>query len=383
MARIVTNELGTMLADGFAERMGREYLELLEQERIGGLFDERYMHWAHERGFFAESAYAFDLSDENVDDYLSDYDYFRVWPLNSWRRVWINDKLTLKYMLAGTEFEHYLPKYYYYAEDGGVIPLADAVDKPGMDGFLETLREVGEFACKPANAELAAGFHKLSYKDGEYLLDNKPTDREGVERYVAEHPNDLFTEFLHPGSGMEKISPVIHTLRVITINPDATEPKLVASYLRFATGTGGDDSKANYFPPTEEGVCSYNLDLNLETGEFGHGKIVYANRVVESDVHPETGASTCSTWPHWEETRVMIEGVAKHLGPVEYMGFDVCVTDEGPKLIEINSHSGSKYLQLYKPFLADSVLGEYFRDKMEKIDGLDEMARSRRNGIMR
>ena len=71
------------------------------------------------------------------------------------------------------------------------------------------------------------------------------------------------------------------------------------------------------------------------------------------------------------------------LGPVEYMGFDVCETTDGPKIMEINSHSGSKYLQLYKPFMRDPYLADYFTRKVEAIESLDADARSRRNAIMR
>ena len=105
MVKLINNTMDAMLADGFTRRMGQEYLDAIAKEDASDLFDPAYRDWAHERGFFAESAYAFHLSDSNVADYMSDYDYYRVWPLNNWQRIWINDKLTLKYMLSGTEFD--------------------------------------------------------------------------------------------------------------------------------------------------------------------------------------------------------------------------------------------------------------------------------------
>ena len=65
------------------------------------------------------------------------------------------------------------------------------------------------------------------------------------------------------------------------------------------------------------------------------------------------------------------------------MGYDVCFTDHGPKIIEINSHSGVKYLQFYHPFKKDPFLRDYFAQKQEKIDALVERAKDEPNLLVR
>lgn len=400
---LVTNTMDALLAHGFSCRMGQEYLDALAKEDASPLFDADLCAWAHEHGFFAETVRCFDLDESNADDYLTDYDYFRVWPLNSWQRVWINDKLTLKYMLSGTPYDRYLPKYYFYASQGGLMPLVDsgladqgaplpatAFDTPLPQGresfrteFLAVLREVGEFACKPANAELAVGFHKLSYADGQYCVDNHPASEDDVWAYVETHTNDVFTEFFHPGGTMAEISPVIHTLRVLVVNESGVSPTLAAAYLRFATDVAGDDSKANYRSPDAAGIRSYNLNFDLATGAFNDGKLVYGNASEPAPTHPDTGVLGEGTMACWSELRQAIYDVSLRLGLVEYMGYDVCETTDGPKIMEINSHSGSKYLQLYKPFMRDPFLADYFTRKIAAIDALDDVARERRNAVMR
>ncbi|MCI1665885.1 MAG: hypothetical protein LKI25_05920 [Atopobiaceae bacterium] len=380
--KAMKDSMEALLEAGFTRRGAIDYLGTLEREDASDLFSPGYREWAHSIGFYAESACALGLTEANADTYLSDYDYCRVWPLNSWQRVWINDKLTLKYMLSGTRYDRYLARYFYYTGQQGLVPLIDSGEFGG-DGFLRCLEAEGEFACKPCNGECSQGFHKLSFADGIYSIDNEPSSKEGVMRFVDGHANYVFTEFFHPGMGMEDISPVIHTLRLLTVNEGGDAPVLAAAYLRFATGVGSDDSKANYRIPEESGVCSYNVCCNLETGRFGDGKLVYGNRTIDAPDHPDTGAPGRGTIECWPELRDMVMGVAKRLGPVEYMGFDVCVTKSGPRLIEINSHSGSKYLQLYRPFMNDPFLSDYFSRKLRAIDDLDDEARARRNGVLR
>lgn len=401
----VTNTIDNLLAHGFTRRMGAEYLETLAKEMRGGLFDKDQYEWAHARGFFAETVACLNITEANEDDYLTDYDYFRAWPLNSWQRVWINDKLTLKYMLSGTQYDRFLPKYYFYASQGGLVPLidsglvaqGDAVPQdayvgvgPNNNGsdayrseFLALLQEAGEFACKPANAELAVGFHKLSYEGGTFLIDNRPAGADDVWGYVKNHTNDVFTEFLHPGGTLADISPVIHTLRVLVINESGNAPKFGAAYLRLATDVAGDDSKANYRSPDEEGIRSYNLSFDLSNGAYGDGMLVYGNKSVPAIKHPDTGVKGEGVMESWGELRQAIYDVSLRLGPVEYMGYDVCETTDGPKIMEINSHSGSKYLQLYRPFMKDPFLADYFSRKLAAIDALDAPARERRNATMR
>lgn len=115
-----------MLRAGFSKKMADYLHGLWKQEKESGLWAEEDLEWAHARGFLAESAVAYNLKEaEHIEDYLSDYEYYRIWPLNSWERIWINDKLTLKYMLAGTKYDRYMPKYFYYKTEDRLMPLMD------------------------------------------------------------------------------------------------------------------------------------------------------------------------------------------------------------------------------------------------------------------
>ena len=59
------------------------------------------------------------------------------------------------------------------------------------------------------------------------------------------------------------------------------------------------------------------------------------------------------------------------------------MTDKGPKLMEINSHSGCTYLQMFTPYRKHEVLAPYFEKKLAAIDVLDEAGTKARNDIPR
>lgn len=380
---MVHNSYEGLLADGCTTRMAEAYLATLDRELASPMFDAELTTWAHERGFFAESASAYGLSPERLGDYLSDYDYARLWPLNAWQRIWINDKLTLKYCLAGSPFDRYLPRYYYYTKPGGLMPLVDSAFDPSPEGLANILREVGEIACKPCNGAEAKGFHRLSYDGHDLLVDSRPVDLGGLAAFAQEHPNYVLTEFIRPCAQLAAIDPLIHTLRIFMINPDGTHPAHVAGYLRFALGADKSGDTANYTPPTEADICSFNVAVDLANGRYGSGRLVYANRVVSAPAHPDSGAVAEGTLPFWEEILQLTHDVALRFGPLECLGFDLGLTEGGPRIIEINSHTGIKYLQLFTPLMSHPVAGPYLRGKLEALEALGEAERARRAATQR
>lgn len=376
--------LDGLLADGFTRRRAQEYLDILSWEESSGLFDPAYLSWAHARGFCAESACAYGLTEKNVGDYLSDYDYWKLWPLNGWQRIWINDKLTLNALLEGSDLERYIPTYFYYTKPGGgLLPLAGSGYAPGTEGLLDCLRREGTFACKPCNGSTSAGFHHLEFRNDTFLVDGEEVTAHGIEDFVRTHPNYVITEFIRPEASLARVNPLIHTLRALVINPSGTDPAPTIAYLRFGLGDGATGTGANYVAPTTADICSYNVEIDLTTGRYGNGRLVYANRVEEAPRHPVSGVLAEGTIPQWDDVLEMLRALSLKVGACEYLGFDACVTDKGPRIMEINSHTGVKYLQLFHPIWENRTLAAYYRDKLDAIDGLDDEGRLRRNAIVR
>lgn len=81
--------------------------------------------WAYKRGFLSSKINDYGLTNENYDEYLSDFDYYKLYPLNSKRwSKFIDDKLTTKYILS--KYNTYLPQYYFNIKDKStILPLQD------------------------------------------------------------------------------------------------------------------------------------------------------------------------------------------------------------------------------------------------------------------
>lgn len=383
--RELKNTLEACLADGMTKRSAVYYLAQLEGDRNNPAYDPEYATWAHRYGFFAQSAYTYGLNETNLGSYLSDYDFWKAWPLNNWSRIWVNDKLTLKLMLSDKELAGFMPEYYYYCSEGTLKPLTDA-DHSAADtfaAFLEKLREKKEFACKPCNGSKAKGFIRLSFENGHYYAGGAELNEQGVAEFVRQHPNYLFTEYLRPSAQFAGYSPIIHTLRIVVVNETGSDPKIAGGYLRIPHST--DEVDSNLITLSDHDPSQYNLycDVNLENGSFGSATKCFCNRLVKTGVHPDTGKLLEGTFPDFEALKEKIFFIARKFSNLEYYGFDIGFTEDGPKCMEINTQPGVQYMQMFHPIYRDPVLGSYYEKKMAAIAALDKVQKEKRNQLLR
>lgn len=378
-----STKIDELLKDGFTRKYATFYLNILKEENENKNYDKEFVKWAHERGYSAKSASIYGINDTNFEEYLSDYDYYRLWPINSWNRIWINDKLTLKYMLAGTEYDALMPEYYFYASSDGLRSLLDNPFKDEVadfEQFKKVLKEKKKFACKPCNGSTSVGFFKLEYNNGKFYYNDGIITESKLREVLEANPNYVFTEYLIPASKFYKMNQTIHTLRLVTINEHGCDPKIMGGYLRISHKTS---SAANYISCEDPSQYNIFTDINVEDGSYGNAKCVYFNRAENILAHPDNRELLSGRIDDFSNLKEIVLGVAKRFNTIEYMGFDIGITENGFKCMEINSHPGIGYMQLYKSLFADEFTEKYFKKKIKQIDLLSEQKRLERVEIPR
>lgn len=126
----------------------------------------------------------------------------------------------------------------------------------------------------------------------------------------------------------------VNTFRIITKIKNG-EAEILYAMLRMGQGGSQLDNGS------KEGlVCKVNID----TGQFddkGHSTF---GRVVE--MHPDTKfvfRGYC--FPYWDEIKKEMLISTKKMDSIQYIGWDVAYTQDGPVIIEMNSGPGLEYLQ--------------------------------------
>lgn len=164
---------------------------------------------------------------------------------------------------------------------------------------------------------------------------------------------------------MAKVNGLIHTLRVVVLNRHGDDPELIGGYLRFGTNKHGE---ANHMNTNADCKSDFDFvtEINVGTGHIGNSKLVYFDKIVDSPAHPDSGVVVDWIIPNWNEIVEEIKGIASYFFGLEFIGFDIGITENGIKLMEINTHPGIKYMQIAQSLYSNQGVRDYFENKIRE-----------------
>jgi len=290
--------------------------------------------WAYRHGFLSYRLEQYGIDRDNVNHFISDFEYKWLRHINGSYRAIFEDKITVKYIV--NKFKECFPDYYFHiksSNDGNVmIPMMDCPEdlEEGIDAIFELVKRKGALALKPDEGSHGDGFYKLSYKDGEYYLNFDKVDKKRIADILLDPANQyLVTEYIdnHP-QFKEIYEGAVNTIRMIVFKRDGVNAHIGNAYMRFGSKkTGAVDNM---------GAGGMFVQVDIETGRYGNAKIITNNAILDCPKHPDTDVLMEGTIPHWEEIKQTILDIANSIPQLEYFGFDVAVTEHGIKLPEIN-----------------------------------------------
>ena len=333
------------------------FVEKLRDDEIAfPVEDIEKRKWALERGFYPGRIELYGLTEENYKNYVPDYQYFMLHPMNNHFLKWL-DKTTLKYVLNSNGCEDTMPEYYAYVENdlcgARFTYLMDCPnDIPKDKDFLwNLLQKKKVLAMKPNSGTSGGlGFIKLEQRDDGLYENNKLIDMERFEVIRDTMRNYIITEYAHQHEDLATVWPESEcTLRVIMCK-DPTEDRYApttwsnaVSYARFGTSINGGASN----------LCSggVGVGFDFETGKYNDLCIRYKRYTPDGkwmlEKHPDTNVEwKTSCLPNWELVRSKIDAICQHVSSLDFLGLDIIITEKGMKLCEINSHPAIDYEQV-------------------------------------
>lgn len=344
---------------GFMDYMYRNWVRDLLRDAFDPRFSLRDKFWAHSRGFLSFRKEQYQLTEDNAGRFLSDRDYRWLRPLNNVYRKWLWDKVSLRYSLG--RWSEYLPIYYFHVamREGALLPLAMDGCPPsfrlgGFDGIVLLLERNGLLAMKPVVGSHGEGFHKLEGLDGAYKIDGVEVSLVELKVFLESRSEEyVLTEYVRAHEDLERLWPnAVPTVRMMVINENGDAPFLANAYLRIGTSSSGYTDNIG-----SGGLFAY---VDLETGFYHDAECLSRHVYSACPLHPDTGIKVEGFLPHWEVVKSRILEISRYIAPLEYLGFDVAITDHGFVVLEINTHQDLHRYPAYGP----EVHG-YFSRKVE------------------
>lgn len=199
------------------------------------------------------------------------------------------------------------------------------------DGFARFLEGKDAIMAKPVDADCGRGIEKLYTKDfasaaslWEYL--RRPDKPFGIaEQVLTQHPD---MAALHPSS--------VNCVRIATFVKDDGTPVVV--YAACKSGTGGVACDN-----TGRGGITCRLDIDS-------GRIIsngHSEELEEFTKHPDSGITFKGYQiPMAEQCKALALKAALEYPGFRYVGWDICITPEGPVLVEGNDYPGYDLAQM-------------------------------------
>ncbi|MGY5882419.1 sugar-transfer associated ATP-grasp domain-containing protein [Modestobacter lacusdianchii] len=291
------------------------------------------------RGFLSNRRYAYPGIEDRSLPYISDLMVEpRLASLNdASARKSLDDKALFADALIARGLADQAPETF-----GAVI---GGTFRPRSPRALERLREQRSVIVKPANGDGGRGVRALPGSEVADLHEDAAPEQVVQER-LQQHPA---LAAVNPGS--------LNTMRVLAIRLPADGPVVVAAVHRWGTAaTGAVDNVSS------GGLCSL---IDLETGRLGPALGAPRDRRrVPLDRHPDTGAQiTGLPVPCWPEVRQLTLSLMDAFPDLDHVGWDICVTAAGPRVIEGNPGvPNPNVFQFHGPFLHDSRIRRYYID---------------------
>jgi hypothetical protein len=313
--------------------------------------------WAWKHGFLSKCTMLYGLDKNNIHRYLPDAPYLLAHPLNGTYSSLIDNKAYLPFTLG--EFREHLPVYHLLLYKNEMIPLngrGPVMPQSQIEIILDLCREKGKLVMKPVNGEGGRDVHLMVFDAEGFHLDHKPIEEKELKSKCLSLNNFIVTEFVQQHPYAEAFFPhTANSLRILTArNYDVNEPFIGWVLQRIG--------RTSSIPVDNVAGGGIACAVNVASGEIGAGISFPRNsRPIWHERHPDTGVPIAGTLiPNWKEVSSKILEMAGYLAMVPYIGWDVVITEEGFKVLEMNSLPSINSTQVYNPILDDERMRRFY-----------------------
>lgn len=301
------------------------------------------------RGFTADQYVRYDLKNNDISEYISEFERWKTRRVNGRYNLVLDDKLV---------FPEVFGKYVHVPKNLGWIKKGRIFDFQGgcfsAQGFLEQLAALGALVLKPVYAQGSGkGVHVVKQVEGGCTWDGTAISPQAVLERLKKFDDYILTEFVEQHRYAGELYPeTTNTIRIITIiDSSAGTASITNAVQRIGV-------KASI--PVDNGKKGALVaQIDLATGKLGEAKTFYSTE--RHQKHPETGAPIVGVQiPFWEKVKAEVVNVAQRFPYIYFMAWDIVITEQGFSVLEINTSSGLNLFQMWQG-LRNAELGRFYR----------------------
>ena len=303
--------------------------------------------WLFSNGFLPEEYFAYNLSNDNKNKYISARQYCNLYRINGDYTILLANKLLfetyLKEQINGIEGLNIVESIGFINKYGAIVSLKKEV----FDGTFKNIHELiskKELIFKPVLGNSGIGIYLLHRNESGIFINGKVILYDELLIFLMKLRNYLIQEKFNQVGHLHEISPnSLNTLRIVTMfDPKTNKPFIPFVVHRF--GSKHSDYKDSY---SQGGISAW---VDIDAGIITNGKVIENGEIKTYNYHPVTLQPISGTKiPNWEKIKKAMLELAERNPFWKYVGWDVIVSDEKAFILEGNHGPGLDIIQIHKP----------------------------------
>lgn len=299
-------------------------------------------------GYLGDQYILYDFKHNDKHEYLSEFDWYRSRYINQPFDFAFNNKVIctelFKDKIRFAENYFIINKKVIHTPDKGPATAEDV---------YECLEREKRLVFKPFALGKGNGVHVVAFENGVIEKDGAQISKEDFMAFVQKLDQYMICEFMKQHSYSDDIyDKTTNTIRFITMRDIETHQMKVF----FAVQRIGTSATIPVDNGSKGGLVA---KIDLETGELSEAKCLKNRNVYE--VHPDSGKPIKgAVIPNWKEIKQEILDVCQSIPYMDFIAWDLLITEEGVCVIEANNSSGINIIQLWGG-QRNGELGDFFR----------------------
>ncbi|HUT02376.1 MAG TPA: sugar-transfer associated ATP-grasp domain-containing protein [bacterium] len=248
-----------------------------------------------------------------------------------------------------------VPRNYLYCDNKRLVVLTDEWPEIALS---DNSSQQKRFVMKRSRGGGGVGISFVDVKPESVLVDDTPMTLDRFYEVFKERDDRILCEFIQQSDFCALIYPhTTNSIRVICMRDRDGEPFIARAVLRL--GTTQSKGVDNF------GRGGLSVDIDLETGKLGtavqhNAKSPRAPLVYEN--HPDTGAPLRGqSLPRWGEARDRSLLLMRQLPFINYVGWDIILTEQDPVFLEGNNYTGVRLAQAHSGLLDEPRICDFYR----------------------
>jgi len=306
------------------------------------------IYYAINGGYIADQVALFNLNRKTKKEYLSEFDWYKSRYINGNYKFILNNKIVSTELLKQYV---YVPAIYALKQRKVIYGFDNDIDSASK--IVNLLKTNKKLFLKPIDSGKGIGVVCLKYDKNKFYMNEKEVTKDDIINKL-EKTNDYFIcESISQNKYLNDLyDKTTNTLRIVTFKDPETEKFI----LYFAVQRIGTSQTIPVDNGSQGGLIA---KVDLETGKLSAAKSMHNLNVYK--VHPDSKKPIEGvTIPNWNNIKKEILELTNKLPYLNFIAWDVLLTDKGMCIIEGNASSGINILQLWGGQRKEK-LGDLFR----------------------